>query len=178
MRALDNLKNDYEISGCYKNQEMHALETEITDYISMEIIKLGFNTASDKGRKPPVACLYELENNWVIRYDGYMTKCTVGIEKERALAKLTDKGIQFFPERFLKFKNKSFSTGLYEHCKNCELLPFCWQKCTYQHYLNPKFEDFIAIGCPRGKKSWTIKQEINKLIASYKTEKLLKSKTC
>lgn len=171
LRALDTISNR-EFSKCYKNKEAHELETKITDYISIEIMNLGFNKVSKVSKKPPVACLYELANNWVVRYDGYLTKCTVGLEKERALAKLTNEGIKLFPERFFKYKSKEFSTKLYEYCKSCELLPFCWQKCTYQHYLNPEFDSFIAIGCPKGKASWTIKQEMNKLIAHYKQAKV------
>ena len=176
-RAL-NSTGSFELSKCYKNSASYMHETKITDYISTEIMNLGFNKVSNAGRKHPVACLYELENNWVIRYDGYLTKCTVGLEKERAIAKLTNDGIVLFPERFLKNIKKEFSTKLYEHCKNCELLPFCWQKCTYQHYLNPEFENFVAIGCQKGKESWTIKQEKNKLIANYKKAKESSSQVC
>lgn len=144
---------------------------DITSKINEEAVKLGYGSSYKAEKGIRGACEAELDNYWVVRPDGYLNKCTVGIEKERAQAKLTKNGIELFPERFFKTIKKEFSTKLYEYCGDCEYLPFCWQGCLYKHYQNPDIDDFIKAQCYKGKPNWMMKRRIDNFKYRYIAER-------
>ena len=148
-----------------------GITVNITRKIHEKALSLGFGSIYKARGRFMGSCEADIDNYWTVRPDGYLSKCTVGIEKERAQAKLTENGIVLFPERFFKTIRKEFSTKLYEHCRDCEYLPFCWQGCMYQHYQNPDIDNFIRTKCSKGKVNWMIKRMMDGLKYRYIEEK-------
>jgi len=134
---------------------------ELTEKITEEALKMGFSTPYIEIKRYRGACEGDGDWGWVLRPDGYLTKCTVAVEKQRAQARLTKNGIEIFPERFLKMRKKEFSSRLREYCSDCKYLPFCWGGCAYKHYQNPDIETFIKELCYKGKRSWMMDRRIN-----------------
>lgn len=144
---------------------------DITTKIRKGAMELGYAMAYGVDMETRGACALEADGSWVVRPDGYLNKCTVGIEKERAIAKLTKNGIELFPERFFKTIKKEFSRKLYERCRDCQYLPFCWQGCMYQHYQNPDIDNFIKTQCYKGKTNWMMKRRRDSFKYRYIEEK-------
>lgn len=144
----------------------------ITNKIQDEANILGYLSCHRVSTEIKCACQAEIDGYWVVRPEGYLNKCTVGIEKERSQAKLTEKGIEFLPGRFFKTIKKEFSTKLYEQCQDCKYLPFCWQGCIFQHYQNPDIDNFIKFQCYKGKKNWLMERKINSYRTKYIEEKV------
>jgi len=161
----------YEECRIDEKETTQDILVDITTKIYEEAVELGFASMYKLKRRRVITCEADIDNYWAIRPDGYLSKCTVGIEKERAQAKLTKNGIELFPERFFKAIKKEFSTKLHKYCQDCEYLPFCWQGCIYKHYQHPDVGKFIKTKCQKGKINWIIKRMMNDLKYEYIKEK-------
>jgi uncharacterized protein len=142
--------------------------TKMADTINTIILELGFNSVYFVKSRFRGPCVGLREHTWLLRPDGYLTKCNVGIESERSSARLTENGIQLLPERFIRIREKIFSPRILDHCRDCSFLPFCWGGCGYKHYHNPDFDNFVKRYCFKGKISWIINDRISAYKYYYK----------
>ncbi len=139
----------------------------VTDSVFETLIELGFRFAVNANRGLMAACPSETKNYWVVRPDGYLTKCTVGIERERAIGRLTGAGVEIYSERLDKTVEKEFSSHLYEYCHDCRYLPLCWQKCTFRHYMNPDWHKNAKVLSCKNKLDWGMKRQLNEIKYRY-----------
>ncbi|MGC8769785.1 MAG: radical SAM protein [Brevinematia bacterium] len=152
-------------------------ESNCTYKINSSVEKFLLNELSKRGFSSPLGlkreykyCDAEIRNSFLIHPDGFVTKCTVAIEKERAIGRLTEKGIGFFYSRLIPFeKKKLLETG---DCKDCKFLPYCWGQCAYQNYQ--KERDKLLERCKGLKNENIIMNEIINNIKEYYIQKIRK----
>ena len=124
-----------------KGEQQLAAEIELYRKWQGKIYDLGFKVYKGGMKNYLVYCKSELNNFWAVRPDGYLTKCTVALEKDRALGKLTDNGIEYNWDRYLNFSEKNISNYLYDNCKECIIFPyFCSGGCILNKYLTGEFK--------------------------------------
>ncbi len=116
---------------------------ECVESLLMISHKLGFKTPSFLTERKLGYCDAEKNYSWIIRPDGFITKCSVGIERERAQATLHNGGIINNWSRLSAWRNKAFDHGL--ECSDCKAFPFCWGLCLYHVYQNPSAEQLKKI---------------------------------
>lgn|GEM_PF-1675771 len=134
---FDSCSEEREKPGKEKGEQLQpATELELYKKWQGKIYDLGFKVYKGGIKNYLVYCKSELNNFWVVRPDGYLTKCTVALEKGRALGKLTENGIEYYWDRYLSFSEKNISNYLYDNCKDCIIFPyFCSGGCVLNKYL-------------------------------------------
>lgn len=108
--------------------------SKVIMYLMKKSLEAGYKLPLFLCKRKFYYCEAENDNKWVIDPEGYLYKCTVAIEKERAVGKLLPNGMQF-NNRYALWKKKMLSGRIYS-CKECSLFPFCWGMCAYCHYQN------------------------------------------
>ncbi len=166
-------------SECKINDDEKIEESKIvyiTSKIREEISKLGYSMEPYSQNVAYLStCEFDIMERWLVRPDGYLTKCSVAIERERAVGRLTENGIEIFPERFSKIIRKEYSSKFYEYCYDCEYLPFCWRGCIYKNYLDD-FDNFIKINCFKNKPGdWIISRDIDSIKYRYLKERRIRN---
>ncbi len=132
-----------------------------------EMAKRGFMQPIFAGRRYTY-CEADLRNAFVVRPDGYVTRCTVAIERERAIGKLTRNGIQFFNVRRQPFDRKILLER--EYCRGCQFLPWCWGHCAFQNVMND--EDALKHRCKKAGGSLILQEVVEGLKVRYQQKRL------
>ena len=160
---FDSCSEEREKPGKEKGEQQLAAEIELYRKWQGKIYDLGFKVYKGGMKNYLVYCKSELNNFWAVRPDGYLTKCTVALEKDRALGKLTDNGIEYNWDRYLNFSEKNISNYLYDNCKECIIFPyFCSGGCILNKYLTGEFK------CSVGGARKNFIMEIFKLLSYYR----------
>ncbi len=109
--------------GCASLNETWLREAEI--FLREEILKRGY--AAQKVR--PVTCMVDVEDSWVIHYDGTIYKCPAFIGKTEFAAGDLETGVRDYAE---VYKTKHWNN---EQCAECSYLPLCFGGCRYMSYV-------------------------------------------
>ncbi len=120
--------------------------------------KMGFGVA-ELAKRSFFYCEAELDNYWTVKPDGSLSKCTIAVEKERSLAKFTDKGLKIDMDRMILWNVKN-TTNRLTRCKGCNVFPFCWGLCAYSNYQNHEEKD-LNILCESMKNSNIIAEQMS-----------------
>jgi len=130
-------------AGCVNNVKSE-IQTEAGQML-LELIRRGFKYGDVMLERTStmVSCVGELDNYYLIRPDGLVNKCSVALEKERSIGKLTSNGIKFTMDRFLKFHFKQITNPLMEICNDCSLFPYCRGGCILARYMQEDYEDCV-----------------------------------
>lgn len=113
---------DYK-GGCVSMDEPWLIKAEA--FLREEILKRGYRTQKVR----PVTCMVDLNDSYVIHYDGVIYKCPGFIgQKEFAAGDL---------EHGLSDYSAIYQLGYWknEQCSNCGYLPLCFGGCRYLSYL-------------------------------------------
>ncbi len=129
--------------GCVNNTKS-KIQTEANQML-LELIRRGFKYGDVMLERTStmVSCVGELDNYYVIRPDGFVNKCSVALEKERSIGKLTSSGIKFIIDRFLNFHFKQIANPLMAICNDCSLFPYCRGGCILARYMKGDYENCL-----------------------------------
>lgn len=83
------------------------------------------------------SCYADYDSCWVIKPDGLLHKCTVALEEDRSLGRLTENGVKYFWDRYTTWQKRSSDDFDREEIRNCSVFPLSWGKCPYSKYQNP-----------------------------------------
>ncbi len=124
-----------------------------------EVMKRGYKTP----KITPSPCQVELNNAYVVNYDGGVYKCPTWIgKKEFAVGNLRD-GVSDY--------SQSHKLGIWknEECEECEYLPLCFGGCRYMSYVRDGNID--SVDCKRAYLDATLETMIKQDIKYRKGEK-------
>jgi len=129
--------------GCVANAESE-IQNEANRML-LELVRKGFKYGDVMLERTStmVSCVGELDNYYVIRPDGFINKCSVALEKERSIGKLTTNGIKFIMDRFLNFHFKQIANPLLEICNDCSLFPYCRGGCVLARYMKGDYQNCL-----------------------------------
>ncbi len=163
-REMDGIKKIFEQFGEYKDQlkiYFRQLFPSCTEGWDKDLVDEPTNPASshnsDKKENRIIAlyeeaieenfriyfgktlssCYADYDSSWVIKPDGLLHKCTVALEEERSLGKLTEDGLKYFWDRYTTWQKRTSDGFDRDEMKNCPFFPFSWGKCPYSKYQNP-----------------------------------------
>lgn len=118
--------------------------------------------------KALASCYAAYRSNWVVKPDGLLYKCTVALEKDRSLGRLTSNGIKYFWDRYTNWKKRSSRDSIGEEIKECSVFPLSWGNCPYSRFQNPSKN----ISCEEIKDSVRTKEIFLALKSRYRREVL------
>jgi len=157
--------NTTEISNKRK-KELNAL----LDKFRKEVYLSGYKTSLFN--KKLYYCEADLNYFWTVRPDGYLTKCTVALEKERAQARLTEEGnIKNISNNLLDFNCKEYSGKILDYCKDCKYLPLCWYGCGFSLTQSNNIEENFEKTCMRNKGTWILNRTFDDIKYLYLEQK-------
>ncbi|MCX7656361.1 MAG: radical SAM protein [Treponemataceae bacterium] len=141
---------------------------DLCEKIVDSIIEKGFRPLIVGGRKNRFSCMFDLDWSWCILPNGNVSKCTVAVEPQRSVGRLTDKGeIQLF-SRYFQFSAKNWEGSIEKECKNCHIFPLCFGGCPYQHYLRLQNKKKFLCKDMNSKKEWVFVRTLSFWRADYK----------
>ncbi len=98
---------------------------DVAPRIREEIIKRGFSTP-----KPgPMTCIVDIEDTFVVNYDGVIYKCPAFIGKKEFAVGDVKTGVTDYSESYLLGREKA------PECLDCAYLPMCSGGCRYMAYV-------------------------------------------
>lgn len=129
-----------------------------------EALKRGFEIA--RAEKTLSACYADYDSGWVVKPDGLLHKCTVALEEDRSLARLTENGIKYFWGKYSRWQKRTSQDSFSKEMKNCSVFPFSWGGCPYSNYQNPS----KSASCKEIKESVRTKEKLMAIKSRYKSE--------
>lgn len=90
-----------------------------------EILKRGYNTP----KLTPTPCQVEIEDSYVVNYDGVIYKCPIFIGKEGYEIGDLRNGVKDYSDSYKLGNWKN------EECEECEYFPLCFGGCRYMSYV-------------------------------------------
>ena len=128
---------------------------------------LSFKTSKPSSFRDFWYCTADLDWFWAIRPDGYLTKCTIAVERERTQAMLTGNGIKTIGNRLFDYKLKEFSGRLLEKCRDCHYLPLCWGGCAFSVKQSRSIDEYIHKKCDNIENDYIVKRKLNDIQFYY-----------
>lgn len=144
---------------------------EILAEFRIQASEMSFTTSRQLANRDYWYCTADLDWFWTVRPDGFLTKCTVAVEKERAQARLTDDGIKTIGNRLFDYKQKELSGELFEQCRDCHYYPLCWGGCAFSVKQSKSIQEFITKRCRRIESDYIIKRKLDDIKYSYLEKK-------
>lgn len=121
-RLADNASPTDSIDVCMSINEPWLIEAGA--FLREEVLRQGYNTPKIQ----PTPCQVELNDYYVVNYDGVLYKCPAFIGRKGFEIGDLKEGIRDYSE--------AYRIGLYKNheCLECEYLPLCFGGCRYMAY--------------------------------------------
>lgn len=152
-----------------KTKASPVVFNKLLEKFRKEVFQLGFQ--SNVFNIKPYYCEADLDYFWTVRPDGYLSKCTVALEKERAQAVINKTGVKILNNKILDFHQKDHSMYLYKECSECSYLLFCWRGCGYALAEEKELPKGIEPKCGIKHNNWMMERQIDNIRYKYLHQK-------
>lgn len=148
-------------------QKKESNKEEVMNYFNKKIVEQGYSISEKKLERISYYCYADTQWSWVILPSGLVTKCSVALDENSAVGKVTSKGIKLFNNSLYDWRIKEFEAEFISKCKNCDSLPFCWGGCQANIRSYDSYKEYFAENCKKMKSNEGVKRAKDEIVANY-----------
>jgi uncharacterized protein len=153
--------------GSEKQKEISSTGTSQVNNILSEfrrqVYGMGFVSSQEKSFLSGRYCPADTNWYWSVNPDGYLSRCGLAFENERAQGKIENSKFIIEQNKDLTWKNKLLEGKITSGCRDCKYLPLCWGGCAYRNKENHKNN----LDCCTYPNSWMMQRKLEDIKYYY-----------